>query len=157
LNLVDVAVEQGPDCEELLGTSCYGLLAALGIDNAELSVVLTDDAGIQALNRQWRGKDTATDVLSFPQMDGEAPPGMPLLLGDIVISHETATKQAREHGHPLEDEVRVLLVHGLLHLLGHNHLEEEEAQVMRTAERKLIGTLWPTLRSGLIERVLDRK
>ena len=155
MNLVDIAIQHGPDCEEVLGTSCYALLASLGIDNAELSVVVTDDAGIQALNGEWRGKDTATDVLSFPQLEGEPPPGVPLVLGDIVISHETTARQALEYGHGFEDELRVLLVHGLLHLLGHDHLDEAEAREMRTAEAQLIQGLWPDLRAGLIERVTE--
>lgn len=153
MNLVEVSMEDGSEYEELIGSSCYGLLGVLGIDNAELSVVLTNDAEIRALNSQWRDMDTATDVLSFPQMGDEGPPGMPLLLGDIVISHETAAKQARDLGHAIEDELRVLLVHGLLHLLGHDHLEEQEARTMRVAEAQLIRGLWPDL-LGLIDRTL---
>lgn len=113
------------------------LLRHLGLGSAELSVVVCDDAFIHALNRQWRGKDAPTDVLSFP-MEEEG------LLGDVVISLETAARD----GTP----VRVLLVHGLLHLLGYDHeTGEEDAREMRAREDELLAVLGedPT---GLIGR-----
>ncbi|KAI0566720.1 haloacid dehalogenase-like hydrolase family protein [Gracilaria domingensis] len=82
----------------------------------ELCIVLCDDKEISTLNSQWRGIDEATDVLSFPQND----PDM-VVLGDIVISVETAVKQAEEREYGVRDEIRVLLVHGLLHLMGYDH------------------------------------
>lgn len=82
----------------------------------ELSVLLCTDAEMRALNLQWRGKDTTTDVLSFPQDDPDR-----VVLGDIAISVETANEQASERGLSLRDEIRVLLVHGLLHLMGYDH------------------------------------
>jgi len=111
------------------------LLAALGLDDCELSVVLGDDAFVQDLNATWRDVDAPTDVLSFPQ---DARP----LLGDVVIGVETASRQAIDMGHALEVEVRVLLVHGLLHLLGHDHERGgRAANAMRKEEARLLALL----------------
>lgn len=89
---------------------------ALRDASAELSVVLCSDAYIRKLNAQWRGKDAATDVLSFPQDDPDR-----VVLGDIVISVDTASRQAEERQLQFRDEIRILLVHGVLHLLGYDH------------------------------------
>ena len=93
--------------------------------DAELSLIFTDDAGIRELNRDYRGIDRPTDVLSFPQWEaGEwqsAPEGLPVALGDIVISREKAAAQAAAFGHSTLRETVFLFVHGLLHLLGHDH------------------------------------
>jgi len=105
------------------------LLSTLGLADAELSILVCGDAKIRALNEQWRGKDESTDVLSFPQTPG---PG-PRLLGDIVISRETA----RREGTPLE----VLLVHGLCHLLGHDHQRPAETRRMRAREVALLAAI----------------
>lgn len=103
------------------------LLRHLGLGRAELSIVLCDDPFIHALNRQWRGKDAPTDVLSFPMEDDD-------VLGDVVISIETAARE--------ETPVRVLLVHGLLHLLGFDHeTGEEDAAEMRAKENELLAAL----------------
>ncbi|MCU0488418.1 MAG: rRNA maturation RNase YbeY [Anaerolineales bacterium] len=88
-------------------------------ENAELTVVLTDDAQVHELNRQYREVDAPTDVLSFPAGETDPDSGN-LYLGDIVISIERAEAQARAEGHSLEDELRLLVVHGVLHLLGHS-------------------------------------
>ncbi|MCK6520570.1 rRNA maturation RNase YbeY [Myxococcota bacterium] len=111
------------------------LLAAVELSDAELSFVLCSDPHIQGLNQAWRGKDAPTDVLSFPQED-EA------LLGDLVISVPTATRQAQERGTPLQTELRVLMVHGLLHLLGYDHeTNDEDLAEMADAERRLLSRL----------------
>lgn len=89
---------------------------ALRDKSAELSVVLCSDDDIRSMNSKWRGLDESTDVLSFPQEDPDQ-----VILGDIVVSIETARRQATERGHTLKDEIRILLVHGLLHLLGYDH------------------------------------
>lgn len=102
-------------------------------DNVEVSVLLTDDAQITELNRQYRDIDAPTDVLSFSQTEGDDPgPATegPVLLGDVVISIETATKQAAGSGHTPEDEIDVLLAHGLLHLLGYDHSEPDQERIM---------------------------
>ena len=122
----------------------------------ELSILLTDDRHIRDLNREYRHKDEPTDVLSFGQMEGDVFVSPIPMLGDLVISLETATRQAAEMGHPLQAEIRILIVHGVLHLLGHDHLDEEERQEMAMAEEALLRGLpsvpeWPTS-SGLIAR-----
>lgn len=112
----------------------------------EISVLLVDNETIRSLNRDYRNKDAATDVLSFPMeeaMDGEPEPaviGGPTerLLGDLVISVEMAVAQAAEYGHSLERELAFLSVHGLLHLLGYDHESGVEAEAAMQAEEKRI-------------------
>ncbi len=111
----------------------------------EVSVVLGNDQYIHELNRQYRGKDCPTDVLSFALNEGEEPevidaPGE-VLLGDIIISLETATRQAEEYGHSLERELAYLTVHGILHLLGYDHMTEEEKSEMREEEEYVLSLL----------------
>jgi probable rRNA maturation factor len=120
------------------------VLEELGCPESEVSVLLCTDAAIQKLNAQWRGKDAATDVLSFSQVeDAQVPfPGEAPTLGDVVISIERAEVQANELGHSVAQEVRCLLVHGVLHLLGHDHEgSEEDAARMRTEEERLLNAL----------------
>lgn len=136
-----------------LAVECLTLLEK---SDHELSILLTDDRHIRDLNRDYRDKDEPTDVLSFGQMEGDVFVSPIPMLGDLVISLETATRQAVEMGHPLQAEIRILLVHGVLHLLGHDHLDEEERQEMALAEEALLRGLpsvpeWPTS-SGLIAR-----
>jgi probable rRNA maturation factor len=104
----------------------------------EVTVVLTGDSDIRALNRDFRGKDRPTDVLSFDIGDGLAA-GEPF--GDIVISVETARRQAREYDAPVVTELQRLLVHGALHLCGYDHQEKREAARMRGLTRKLLERL----------------
>ena len=111
----------------------------------EVSVVLGNDQYIHELTRQYRGKDCPTDVLSFALNEGEEPevidaPGE-VLLGDIIISLETATRQAEEYGHSLERELAYLTVHGILHLLGYDHMTEEEKSEMREEEEYVLSLL----------------
>jgi probable rRNA maturation factor len=110
-----------------------------------VTVVITTDRRIRRLNREWRGLDKATDVLSFPAGDD---PGPVRHLGDLVISRDTARRQARHEGHPLQTELRVLALHGLLHLLGYDH--ERDSGRMARIERKLRRQ--GGLPAGLIER-----
>lgn len=117
------------------------LLARVDFVDGELSLVVCDDAFIHALNREWRGVDSPTDVLSFAMHEGEDADLNPEVLGDIVISLPTAARQAAEVGHPVPREVRVLLVHGLLHLLGYDHVEPDDAVEMAEAEAKLLAAL----------------
>lgn len=147
---VDVRVP-GVDANALRADADW-LLRRLELPGAELSVVLCDDAFIRPLNRDYRGKDAPTDVLSFAMQEGEAVREDDPVLGDLVISAETAARQAAERGHPIEAELRVLLVHGLLHLLGYDHERgEAEAAEMRTAESALLGEMGGA--PGLITRV----
>ena len=123
--------------ERVAGTA----MLHLQVDDRELSVLLTNDAGIHPPNRDWRGKDRPTDVLSFSQMDSVDVPGAPRLLGDVVISVETARRQAEERGHELARELTVLLVHGIVHLAGYDHEEDDEAEVMEAIEREILAQL----------------
>lgn len=109
----------------------------------ELSLKFTDDLGIQQLNAQFRFKDAATDVLSFASLETEAPlcPGdeaEPLYLGDIVVSLETADRQAQEQGHALTTELAWLVSHGLLHLLGWDHPDDRQLAAMLEQQRQLL-------------------
>ena len=119
------------------------LLAESCADSVEVSILLTNDAGITDLNREYRGIDTPTDVLSFSQVEGEdvsAAPGEPVLLGDVVISVETAQRQAMERGCALEDEMEVLLAHGLLHLLGYDHADPKQEKLMFAKQEEILRT-----------------
>lgn len=146
---VDVRVD-GLDPAPLLRDADW-LLRRLDLAGAELSLVLCDDAFIRPLNRDYRGKDAPTDVLSFAMQEGDDLLADDPVLGDLVISVETATRQAAEQGHGVDAELRVLLVHGLLHLLGYDHeVDEEEAAEMRAAEAKLLSEMGGAV--GLIER-----
>lgn len=113
------------------------MLAALKLGDRELSLSVVNDAQIRRLNRDWRGKDQATDVLSFPA--GAPLPGTEAPLGDLVISFDTAIRAAKVHGETLNDELDRYLAHGLLHLLGHDHHTPKEARAMERAERRLLG------------------
>ena len=104
--------------------------------------MLADDATVRELNRTYRGTDAATDVLSFAQSEGEAfaqPDGVPPHIGDVVISLDTAPRQAVEYGQALGDEVSHLLVDGVLHLLGYDHEQPDDAAVMRAREDAILG------------------
>lgn len=111
-------------------------------DATEVSILLTDDKQIAELNRTYREIEGPTDVLSFSQIEGEdefADEAEESLLGDIVISVETAQRQAQERGHSLDDEMDTLLAHGLLHLLGYDHAEPDEADRMFALQNELLG------------------
>lgn len=127
--------------------TAQSLLAALEEGSSSLSVSFVSDKVIRELNRTYRGIDKPTDVLSFSLVEGEAPSDAgERLLGDIVISLETARRQAAEYDATLEREVNRLLIHGLLHLLGHDHHEARERSVMEREERRLAGAIgleWP--------------
>ncbi len=119
------------------------LLEELGLGERELSVLLTDDRRMRELNRDYRGQDRPTDVLSFSQLEGEGGGLCPELLGDVVISLTTARRQARERGVPLAEELRALLVHGVLHLAGYEHegVEPGRARRMRAEAARLLARL----------------
>ena len=126
----------GAGWDTMMEEDARALLDAAGLDDDEqLSLTLCDDPYIQKLNREWRKIDKPTDVLSFPMDDDQ-------LLGDLVISLDTAQRQAEERQHAARDELRVLMVHGILHLLGYDHeTTREEYDDMRAAERKLLNRL----------------
>jgi probable rRNA maturation factor len=106
---------------------------------AELSIVLSDDAEQQALNRDWRGIDKPTNVLSFPQIEPFAE--VSGLLGDIILARETLEREAVEQGVSLEDHFTHLMVHGFLHILGYDHMDDDEALVMEGLETQILASL----------------
>ena len=113
------------------------LLRELGRPKAELSIALVDDAEIAELNARYRGVEAATDVLSFSLLEGAHAERRGDLLGDVVVSLDTAAVQARRGRRSLDDEVLRLLIHGTLHLLGHDHERDDEARRMRAEERRV--------------------
>jgi probable rRNA maturation factor len=123
------------------------LLEAIGEKGSSLSLSFVDDEAIRRLNREYRGKDQPTDVLSFPLLaPGETRGPQERMLGDIVISLDTASRQAADYDATLEMEIRRLLIHGLLHLMGHDHERDDERAAMEREERRLadvIGLPWP--------------
>jgi probable rRNA maturation factor len=108
----------------------------------ELSILLTDDEAIAALNRDWRGKEGPTNVLSFPS-DDDAPAadGPPALLGDVIVAHATLVREAEAAGIPFADHLRHLVVHGVLHLLGYDHENDVEAEEMESRETEILAGL----------------
>ena len=139
-----------------LKTVTRRLLREVNEPESSLSISLVDDAVIRELNREHRGKDKPTDVLSFPLDPSDfgdpraKPVGSPntpeRLLGDVVISIDTARRQAADYDAPLQNEIYRLLIHGILHVLGHDHEEQAERAAMEGEERRLaaaIGMPWP--------------
>ncbi len=122
------------------------LLAAVDEADAALSLSIVSDAAMRVINRDHRGKDRTTDVLSFA-LDGETARDATRrqtperLLGDVVISVETARRQAADYDATLQEELYRLLIHGLLHVLGHDHMRPDERRVMQREERRLAGAL----------------
>jgi probable rRNA maturation factor len=134
---------RGPLDRRRLRTQALRLLRELGRPKAELSIALVDDAEIAELNARYRGVEGATDVLSFSLLEGAHAERRGDLLGDVVVSLDTAAVQARRGRRSLDDEVLRLLIHGTLHLLGHDHERDDEARRMRAEERRV----WKALRA----------
>ncbi|KZK87246.1 Endoribonuclease YbeY [Pseudovibrio sp. Ad13] len=145
---IDLLIEAGDwESEELLEAIAEKAIAAAFetselsvIENTEVSLVFTDDAHIQELNKVWREKDKPTNVLSFPGDDSEEPPFGPLL-GDIIIAKETVKREAIELEIPFEHHLIHLIVHGTLHLFGYDHQIDEEAEEMEAEERLILASL----------------
>lgn len=145
------------DCERIAGTVMEKTLDYFHCPyEAEISLVLTDNEGIREINRQFRKIDAATDVLSFPALEYESPADFTfleesadafnpdtgeLMLGDMMISVERVASQAEEYGHSELREYAFLIVHSMLHLLGFDHMEEDERLVMEDYQRKLLEEL----------------
>jgi len=155
--MIDIAVEAGgwvkalPDHEAICHRALEAALkAAVELDGAfdgpvEVSVLLTDDEAVQVLNRDWRGKDKPTNVLSFPTNDEDTPTtlpeGAPILLGDIAVAFETLSREADEQQKSDADHYSHLLVHGMLHLLGFDHETDEQADEMEPLEIEILAGL----------------
>jgi len=139
--VVSARGRRAPALATRLARGARRLLRGLRLPDAELSVLLVSDRYMRAFNRRYRGKDRPTDVLAFAQAEGHGrvPDG---LLGDVVLSVDTARRQARDHGTTLARESERLLIHGLLHLLGYDHERSPaEARRMQRRERVLAGWL----------------
>ena len=106
-------------------------------EDAELSIVLCDDAFIQGLNKQWRGKDKPTNVLSFPSAEA----ARTVALGDIIVAYETSAREAAERATPLADYFTHLVVHGFLHLFGYDHEDDRDATTMEALESRTLARL----------------
>jgi probable rRNA maturation factor len=140
------------DPEALARRAAAAALAGAGVPLApgldcEISILMTDDAEVRRLNRDFRGKDRPTNILSFPMLDRDAvgpalsQPHGSLLLGDLALAFETCSREAAAEGKPLEAHVTHLLVHGVLHLLGHDHQEDADAEAMEALERGILEGL----------------
>jgi probable rRNA maturation factor len=118
-------------------------IADADVGEAELAVMLTDDAGIRTLNNNWRGIDKPTNVLSFPalQPTAGAPADAPRMLGDIAIAYETTRKEADDEEKPFDHHLSHLAVHGFLHLIGYDHETDDDAEAMEALEREILAQL----------------
>ena len=141
----DLLVQAGDWGDRPDDEAIASLLAALegetGLSGEhELSLVLSDDAHVRVLNRDWRDKDRPTNVLSFPaeDRDPDIAPALPML-GDVVLAEETVRREAREQDKGFRDHALHLIAHGVLHLLGHDHMDEAEAERMEDLEVKVLG------------------
>lgn len=121
------------------------ILDSLRCNEHEISILFVGDQGIRGLNHQFRDVDRPTDVLSFPQiLEGEPEVPGASVLGDVAISLETARRQSEEHGLSLEEELTLLLIHGILHLLGYDHeISDREEERMRKKTRELFELIYP--------------
>lgn len=122
-----------PEMEEMVYQVVGHIVEVEGIEADEVSILITNNAEVQGLNAEYRDIDAPTDVLSFP-MDDE-------YLGDIVISMDKVLEQAEEYGHSPQRELAFLTVHGMLHLLGYDHMEEEDQVRMRAREEEILNEL----------------
>jgi probable rRNA maturation factor len=143
-----VGREERPKFASLLAAAARATLAHHSYPGCELTILLTDDSRMAALNRTHRGIDDSTDVLAFPTGESVAVPDGPEYLGDIAISLPRAQAQAAAGGHPPEQELQLLAVHGTLHLLGHDHAEPEDKTRMWTAQQAVLDSLGVALVIG---------
>ena len=147
-------------CEETLKSVCEAACEYVKCPyECSVNLLLTDDVAVRDMNREFRGIDRATDVLSFPSVDYDTPASFDtleehaedyfdpetgeLLLGDIVISVERAKEQAKEYGHSLKREVGFLFCHGLLHCLGYDHMKPEDEKVMFALQDEILDPILP--------------
>lgn len=129
--------------EDLARRASAAVFAALGRSPADLdvSIVFADDETVRRLNAEWRGKDRPTNVLSFPAEDIPLPPGEPRPLGDVILAFGVVAREAAEQGKSLPDHAAHLMIHGLLHLFGHDHVAEGEAAAMEALEIEILKGL----------------
>lgn len=140
-----IFVKISPDLEmplqpELLERAAVETLDQQSITESDLSLVLTNDTELRSLNREYLGKDSPTDVLSFPADELDPETGR-RYLGDVIISLTRAMEQAASCGHPVLAEVQLLVIHGVLHLLGHDHAGHEEKRRMWQAQAVVLSRI----------------
>ncbi|WP_315767733.1 MULTISPECIES: rRNA maturation RNase YbeY [unclassified Bradyrhizobium] len=138
--------QEQPEAEAIIQRAIVAAAETVDADvgEAEIAVMLTDDAGIRTLNSNWRGIDKPTNVLSFPALQPTGPrdeDDAPRMLGDIAIAYETMRREADEEQKPFDHHLSHLTVHGFLHLIGYDHETDEEAQEMETLEREILAQL----------------
>ena len=127
---------------ELMAEQAVAAALPKGEKGKVITLLFADDETMQDLNKDWRGKDQPTNVLSFPApQDQIMPPGELPLLGDIVLGFETCEREAKDGGKTLADHTCHLIVHGVLHLLGYDHVDDKQAEAMEAAEIKILSTL----------------
>lgn len=142
---LDIDIEDWPEGDwdvlaERAALAAEAVEPLLANPRLSVSLLFADDAGVHALNREWRGQDKPTNVLSFPMLEREelqalSPDGPPELLGDIALAHETCAREAAEKGVALEAHAAHLIIHGLLHLAGHDHVDsDDDAEAMEALE-----------------------
>jgi len=143
-------LENLPDVEDRCHAAAQAAFDGAGQNfsgGAEVSIVLADDDQVQTLNRDYRGQDKPTNVLSFASLDGDAMPPVhldgsgPVLLGDVIIAFGVTASEAKAETKSLADHLAHLVVHGMLHLLGHDHMEPDEADTMEALERDVLGRM----------------
>ena len=145
--LVDVVVEdprwEPLGLEDLTERAARAAVAAAGREPAacEIGLLAADDARIAGLNAEWRGKPGPTNVLSWPAAEAPLAPGEPRFLGDLALAWETCAAEAAAAGRAPADHVAHLVVHGVLHLLGHDHEDDAEAEAMEALETKVLASL----------------
>jgi probable rRNA maturation factor len=135
-----------PDAETVIhrAVAAAAEIVNAGLGEAELAVMLTDDAGIRTLNLNWRGVDKPTNVLSFPALQptgSGGPDDAPRMLGDIAIAYETTRKEADDEQKPFDHHLSHLAVHGFLHLIGYDHENDDDAEAMETLEQEILAQL----------------
>ena len=135
-----------PDAEAVIQRAIAAAAGMAGADTgeAELAIMLTDDAGIRTLNSNWRGIDKPTNVLSFPALQpsgGAGPEDAPRMLGDIAIAYETTRREADDEQRPFDHHLSHLAVHGFLHLIGYDHEKDEDAEAMEALETEILAQL----------------
>ena len=149
---LDIDIEDWPtgnwaDLAVRAAAACGQVETALANERLLVSILFTTDAEIHALNREWRKRDKPTNVLSFPMLERDelldlARDGPPVMLGDIALAYETCAREAAEKGIALEHHAAHLIVHGLLHLAGHDHVHsDEEAEAMEELERQILAKM----------------
>jgi probable rRNA maturation factor len=138
--------QKEPDAETVIqrAVATAAEMVDADVDEAELSVMLTDDAGIRTLNSNWRGIDKPTNVLSFPALQpagAGGPEDAPRMLGDIAIAYETTRREADDEQKSFDHHLSHLAVHGFLHLIGYEHEKDDEAEAMETLEQEILAQL----------------